>query len=269
MIEVVDTHCHLDFEDFSNDLDKVIIRANKKGVKYFLTISINLEDFNKVLNVANKNKHIWCTTGIHPNNVKNDLQSSDLEKIFEELKKNVKSNNKKVIGLGETGLDFYRNNENKINQLKSFDLHLELSGINQCPVIVHTRDAENETIEMLNEKVKKYNSKGLIHCFTSSKKLAKIALDNNFYISIAGIVTFKNSHDLKKIINYIPNDRLLIETDSPYLAPVPERGKRNEPSFIINTLNTISELKNMDVYELSLLTTNNFFNLFSNIDYEN
>ncbi len=262
MYEIVDSHCHLDFKDFENDLDEIILRAKKKNINRFLTISINLENFAKILELTNKYRNVWCTTGVHPNNV--GLENKNYDDLFNTLKKNLELNDK-VVGLGETGLDFYRSREFEKKQIDYFEVHLNLSGKKNIPTIIHTRNAENETIEILNSKVKLYNSVGLIHCFTGSKNLAKIALDNGFYISISGIITYNNSHDLKKIVNYIPNDRILIETDAPYLAPKPFRGKRNEPSFVEHTLKEISNIKKKEVNEMAMITTKNFFDLFKKV----
>ncbi len=261
--KIVDSHCHLDFKDFADDRDKIIINAKKSNVDYFLTISVNLSDFEKVHKVAQTYENIWCTTGIHPNNVSSSISSNELEEIQNVILTNLKY--KEVVGLGETGLDFFRSEKNKKNQIESFMLHLLLSGKHNYPTIVHTRDADESTINCLNESVKKYSSQGLIHCFTSTKKFAKQALDNGFYISFSGIITFKNAVDLHEVVKYVPLDKILVETDSPYLAPVPFRGKRNEPSYVNYTLEKVSELKKVDKNELTKITTQNFFNLFSKI----
>ena len=261
--KIVDSHCHLDFQDFDNDRDKIINNAKISNVDYFLTISVNLEDFDKVHEVTQNYENIWCTTGIHPNHV--DLKINSVQ--FENIKRNILENlkNNKVVGLGETGLDFFRGKENRTNQIESFMLHLFLSGDKKYPTIVHTRDADDDTINCLNESVKKYSSSGLIHCFTSTKQFAKKALDNDFYISFSGIITFKNAIDLVDVVKYVPLDKILVETDSPYLAPVPFRGKRNEPSFVNYTLEKISQIKKIKKDELIKITTKNFFTLFSKI----
>ena len=261
MNDIVDSHCHLDFKDFDNDLDQILKRAKDKNVKYFLSISVNIEDFDKVYAVAKSAENIWCTTGVHPNNV---LESKlDQAKLLENLKKNLKI--KKVIGLGETGLDFFRDDDNKNNQIESFNTHLELSGKFNYPTIVHTRNADTETISCIKKSVDKFSSTGLIHCFTSTKELAKEVLNKGFYISFSGIITFKNAIDLIEVVKYVPLDRILVETDAPYLAPVPHRGKRNEPSFVCHTLEKVAEIKKVDVSKMAKITTNNFFNLFSKI----
>jgi len=186
-----------------------------------------------------------------------------LDKIKSKILNNLKK--KKVVGLGETGLDFFKDKKNRTNQMESFMLHLFLSGKKKYPTIVHTRDADNDTIDCLNESVKKYSSTGLIHCFTSTKKFAKQALDNGFYISFSGIITFKNATDLVDVVKYVPLDKILVETDSPYLAPVPFRGKRNEPSYVNYTIEKVSEIKKIKKEKLIKITTKNFFTLFSKI----
>ncbi len=261
--KIVDSHCHLDFKDFDNDRDEIIKNAKMSNVDYFLTISVNLEDFENVHKVSQNYDNIWCTTGIHPNNVSSTTNAIQLEEIQRKILINLNKN--KVVGLGETGLDFFRGKENRINQMESFMLHLFLSGKEKYPTIVHTRDADDDTINCLDQSVKKYSSTGLIHCFTSTKAFAKKALDNGFYISFSGIITFKNAFDLVDVVKYVPLDKILVETDSPYLAPVPFRGKRNEPSFVNYTLEKVSQIKNIKKDKLVKITTKNFFTLFTKI----
>ena len=260
MTNIVDSHCHLDFKDFQDDLDLVIKKAYNANVKHMLSISVNLEDFNNVYKVANSYDNIYCTTGIHPNNVP---ENKNNELLFEKLSLNL--NKKKVIGVGETGLDFYRNEENRINQIEYFNTHLEVSGLFNYPTIVHTRNAEKDTINCIEKAVKKHSTKGLIHCFTSTMELAKKVLDEGFYISFSGIITFKKVDDLIDVVKYVPLDRILVETDAPFLAPMPFRGKRNEPSFVTHTLKKIAKIKRKNVKDMAQITTDNFFNLFSNL----
>ena len=260
MTNIVDSHCHLDFKDFQDDLDLVIKKAYDSNVKHMLSISVNLEDFKNVYKVANSYDNIYCTTGIHPNNVP---ENKNNELLFEKLSLNLKK--KKVIGVGETGLDFYRNEENRINQIEYFNTHLEVSGLFNYPTIVHTRNAEKDTINCIEKAVKKHSTKGLIHCFTSTMELAKKVLDEGFYISFSGIITFKKVDDLIDVVKYVPLDRILVETDAPFLAPMPFRGKRNEPSFVTHTLKKIAEIKKKKIEDMAQITTNNFFNLFSNL----
>ncbi len=264
--KIVDSHCHLDFKDFNDDRNKIIERAKSKDVEFLLSISVDLENFDKIHKIALENNNIWCTTGIHPNNVDENSSKFSLENIYNKINENIKF--EKVIGIGETGLDFFRNANNRVNQIESFNLHLEISGKNNYPTIVHTRDAEKDTVFCIKNGVKNFSSKGLIHCFTSTKEFAKFALDQGFYISFSGIITFKNVNDLLEVVKYVPLDRILVETDSPYLAPAPFRGKRNEPSYVRYTVEKISEIKKITIPEVTRITTNNFFNLFSNIKNE-
>ncbi len=261
--KIVDSHCHLDFKDFSDDLDLVIKNAKSSEVEYLLSISIDFINFEKIYEIASKYKNIWCTTGVHPNNVPKKFTDNEIEKLMIILKKNLSK--KKVVGVGETGLDFFRSSDNKNNQISYFDAHLYTAAKNDYPVIVHTREADVDTINCIDNSFKKYSTRGLIHCFSSTKELASKVLDNGFYISFSGIVTFKKASNLIDIVKYVPLDRILIETDAPYLAPEPFRGKRNEPSYVIHTLKKIAEIKKIKNDELAKITTENFFSLFTSI----
>ena len=261
--KIVDSHCHLDFDDYSNDLTDVINNAKLNDVEYLLSISVNLEKFKDIYNITQKYKNVWCTTGIHPNNVPKNISDYKFNSIIKQLKEN--TNKPKVVGIGETGLDYFRDSDNKLNQIKFFEGHLEISNLTNKPVIVHTRSAELDTISTLKDFLKKKDVRGLIHCFTSTKEMAEAALDIGFYISISGVITFKNAKDLVDIVKYIPLDRLLVETDSPYLSPVPYRGKRNEPSNTKFTLEKVAEIKNTSVEDMAKITTSNFFTLFNGI----
>ena len=252
---MIDTHCHLDQQPLIDNLTTVIKRSKDVGIKKLLTISTTVVSFEKILEIIKLDPIIYGTFGIHPHEADKELLSKN------EIMNNFK-NNKKVIGVGETGLDFYYNNSNKINQIKSFENHIEASIDLKIPIIVHSRNAEDETYEVLS-KYKKDNLKILMHCFTGSSNFAKKLLNFNTYFSASGIITFKNSLDLQNTFRSIPKDKLLIETDSPFLAPVPNRGKKNEPSFIIFTLKKLAELRNMDQNELAKITTDNFNKLFS------
>ena len=252
---MIDTHCHLDQQPLIDNLTTIIKRSKDVGIKKLLTISTTVVSFEKILEIIKLDPIIYGTFGIHPHEADKELLSKN------EIVNNFK-NNKKVIGVGETGLDFYYNNSNKINQIKSFENHIEASIDLKIPIIVHSRNAEDETYEVLS-KYKKDNLKILMHCFTGSSNFAKKLLNFNTYFSASGIITFKNSLDLQNTFRSIPKDKLLIETDSPFLAPVPNRGKKNEPSFIIFTLKKLAELRNMDQNELAKITTDNFNKLFS------
>jgi len=251
---MIDSHCHLDHEPLINNLSQVILRSKNIGLDKILTISTTTSSFSKILNIVNFDPMIYGTFGIHPH-------ETNLEIVKKEtIVQNVKSN-KKIIGVGETGLDFYYNNSNKINQIKSFENHIKASVDLNVPIIVHSRNAESETFAIL-DKYKKENLKILMHCFTGSSIFAKKLMKFNTYFSASGIITFKNSIDLQKTFKIIPEEKLLIETDSPFLSPVPMRGKKNEPSYIKYTLDKLAELKNVNNEKLDNITTNNFNNLF-------
>ena len=252
---MIDTHCHLDQPPLIDNLTTIIKRSKDVGIKKLLTISTTVFSFEKILEIIKLDPIIYGTFGIHPHEADKELLSKN------EIINNFK-NNKKVIGVGETGLDFYYNNSNKINQIKSFENHIEASIDLKIPIIVHSRNAEDETYEVLS-KYKKDNLKILMHCFTGSSNFAKKLLNFNTYFSASGIITFKNSLDLQNTFRSIPMEKLLIETDSPFLAPVPHRGKKNEPSFIIFTLKKLAELRKIDQNELAKITTDNFNKLFS------
>ena len=257
---IIDSHCHLTYEPMSSSLSETIKRANNDGVDYLLTISTEDKSFNNILKILENHKCVYGSYGIHPHEAKKhkDIKA---ENIVIKIKKN-----KKIIGIGESGLDFYYNHSEKKDQINLFLEHIEASQKTNLPIIVHTRSAENETFEILQKAVKRNNLKILIHCFTGSKDFAFKLLDLGAYISASGVVTFKKSLDLANTFKEIPIDRLLVETDSPYLAPEPLRGKPNEPSYIIHTVKFLSELKKIPYESLSNTTSQNFFTLFGNLN---
>ena len=252
---MIDSHCHLDHEPLFTNLHEVVLNSKKEGVEKILTICTTKQSFKNILKIVETDKIIYGTFGIHPHETSNNILSS------EEITKPIKQNNK-IIGVGETGLDFYYNNSDKDSQIKSFVNHIEASLDLEIPLIVHSRNAEHETFELLNKYNQKKKMKILMHCFTGSKNFAKKILSLDAFFSASGIITFKNSLELQLTFKVIPSDRLLIETDSPFLAPAPMRGKKNEPSYIKYTLEKLSEIKNIDKYELDKITTNNFNRLF-------
>ena len=215
---MIDSHCHLDYEPLFNNLDEVLKRSKDVGIKKLLTICTTLDSFTKIKQLVKKDEIIYGTYGIHPHEAKNDKVTKKL--IIDEI-----NNNQKIIGIGETGLDFYYNHSDKVDQISSFEEHINASIELDKPLIVHSRNAENEMLEIF-DKYKDYNLKILMHCFTGSKKFAENLLDFDAYFSASGIITFKNSADLQKTFESIPSEKILIETDSPYLAPVPNRGKK-------------------------------------------
>ena len=257
---IIDSHCHLNYEPMSLSLKETIERANKDGVKYLLTISTEDKSYGKILNIITNNECVYGSYGIHPHEAKNH-RSLKSDEIIKKTKLN-----KKIIGIGESGLDFYYNHSDKKDQIECFEEHIIAAQDSQLPLIVHTRNAETETLDILSKKLKEKNFKILIHCFTGSKKFAFNLLDLGAYISASGVVTFKKSETLANTFKELPNNRILVETDSPYLAPVPLRGKPNEPSYIIHTVKFLSKLKNIPFEDFSKITTKNFFNLFGELN---
>ena len=252
---MIDSHCHLDHEPLFNDLENILKRSKEVGIEKLLTICTTFESFVKIKQLVKKDDIIFGTYGIHPHEAKNDKVTKKL--IIDEV-----SANEKIIGIGETGLDFYYNFSDKKDQIKSFEEHIRASIELKIPLIIHSRNAEDEMLEIFNE-YKKHDLKILMHCFTGSKKFAESLLDLNAYFSASGIITFKNSTDLQETFKSIPLEKTLIETDSPYLAPVPNRGRKNEPSFVKFTAEKLAEIKNIPISELVKNTTSNFNKLFN------
>ena len=251
---MIDSHCHLDHEPLLSDLSNVIKRSKEVGIKKLLTISTSFESFSRIRNIVNKDEMIFGTIGIHPHETDKDKITSNF--IFENLEKNPK-----IIGIGETGLDFYYNHSDKTAQIVSFEEHVKASIELDIPLIIHSRNAEDDTFNILNN-FKNYDLKILMHCFTGSKKFAKKLLDFNSYFSASGIITFKNSLDLQDTFKFLPLEKILIETDSPYLAPEPNRGKKNEPSFIKYTVKKLALIKGITTDHLIKTTSSNFNYLF-------
>tara|TARA_B110000438_G_scaffold244414_1_gene244885 strand:+ start:1917 stop:2690 length:774 start_codon:yes stop_codon:yes gene_type:complete len=254
---IIDSHCHLDYPSLYDQLDSVVSRAELNHVKYLLSICTTLKSFEKIKIIIDKYKNIYGTFGIHPHETENFKQVNS--KFILDIKKK----NSKIIGIGETGLDFYYNHSDKNIQKKSFIEHVRSASELNIPVIVHSRNAEADTYEILKSESKNSNLKVLIHCFTGSKDFAKKLIDLNFYISVSGIITFKKSDELVDTISSIPIEKLLVETDSPYLAPMPYRGKNNEPSYIIHTVEKLSKIKNLSKQSVIENTTSNFLKLFN------
>ncbi len=251
---MIDSHCHLDHEPLLSNLDDVIKKSKDAGLNKILTICTTLDSFIRIKKIVKKDDMIFGTYGIHPHEAKNDKVSSSL--IVKEI-----NNNKKIIGIGETGLDFYYNHSDKSDQIKSLDEHIQAALELKIPLIIHSRNAEDETLKIFNN-YKNDNLKILMHCFTGSKKFAEKLLDLNAFFSASGIITFKNSTELQDTFRFIPLEKLLVETDSPFLAPEPKRGKKNEPSFVRYTAEKLAYLKKVTNSEISKITTNNFDKLF-------
>ena len=251
---MIDSHCHLDHEPLFSNLPQIIQRSKDIGIEKLLTISTSFESFSKVKELIKKDEIIYGTIGIHPHESGTNTIKSH------EIIKNLKENSK-IIGIGETGLDFYYNNSDRDKQISSFREHIDASIKAKVPLIVHSRNAEHETFKILNE-FKNNNLKILMHCFTGSKEFSEKLLSLNSYFSASGIITFKNSIKLQETFKALPLDKILIETDSPFLAPVPNRGKKNEPSFIKFTAAKLAEIKKLSESELIKITTRNFNKLF-------
>ena len=251
---MIDSHCHLDHEPLYTNINEVILRSKDIGISKLLTISTTIESFDKIKNLVNKDQIIYGTYGIHPHETETNIV--DKNNIIKNIKNNIK-----IIGVGETGLDFFYNNSNKDAQIKSFKEHVEASIELNIPLIIHSRNAEKETFDILNS-YKNSNPKILMHCFTGSLEFAKKLLKLNAFFSASGIITFKNSLDLQETFKVLPLDNILVETDSPFLAPIPMRGKKNEPSFIKYTIEKLALLKNITSKKLINLTTDNFNRLF-------
>ena len=254
---IIDSHCHLDYPDLYENLEEVVKRAEFNKVNNLLTICTSLESFEKIKLIIEKYKNIYGTFGIHPH------ESKKYMNIDSKFILNLKKKYKKIIGIGETGLDFFYNYSDKKIQKKSFIEHIEAAAQLNIPLIVHSRDAENDTYEMLKSEKKNSNLKILIHCFTGSQNFANRLLDLGCYISVSGIITFQNSTELANTVSFIPIENLLVETDSPYLSPHPLRGKSNEPSYIVHTINKLSQIKNISKEDVIAYTTNNFKKLFN------
>ena len=253
---LIDSHCHLDFPELASDEAGVLARARTAGVSGMLTIGTRLDQFERVRAIAERHANIWCSVGVHPHEAKEEGQRAP-DRLVEA------THHPKVVAIGETGLDFYYEHSPRDEQAVSFRTHIAAARQTGLPLIVHTRDADGETGDILEEEFRKGAFTGVIHCFSSGPEVARRALDLGFYISISGIVTFKAAEALRTIVRDIPLERLLVETDAPYLAPVPKRGKTNEPAFVAHTAAKVAELKGLGVAELEAATTDNFFRLFA------
>lgn len=253
---LVDSHCHLDFKDFDADREAVLSRAKQAGVDLMVTISTKVTEADKIIALAESSNALVCSVGIHPHEAGREPETS-AERLVDLTK------HEKVVGIGETGLDYFYEHSPRDAQKRNFRAHIEACRISQLPLIVHARDADVDTADIIEEEMGKGAYPGLIHCFTAGPDLAKRALDIGFYISVSGIATFKNATDLRDTIKMVPLDRLLVETDAPFLAPVPHRGKRNEPSFVADTAAMLADLKGVTHDELATATTDNFFRLFT------
>jgi TatD DNase family protein len=253
---LVDSHCHLDFDVFDEDRRETIQRARDAGVLTMVTICTRVTKFEEIRAIAETDDNIWCSVGIHPHQVEEEPVATVEDLVS-------RATHPKVIAIGETGLDYYYDNSPRELQETSFRTHIAASRETGLPLIVHTRDADEDMADILEDEMGKGAFPGVLHCFSSGRRLAERAINLGFYISISGIVTFKNAQDLRDIVKDVPVERILVETDAPFLAPIPNRGKRNEPAFVTNTAAKVAELKGMDNRALSAASTENFFRLFS------
>ncbi len=253
---LVDSHCHLNFPELSSRLDDVVANAASLDVGYMQTICTRMREFPDILAIAKRYDNIWCSVGVHPNNVAEEPPVTSEELI-------AAAKDPKVIGLGETGLDYYYEHSPRELQTSSFIEHIKASRETGLPVIVHTRSADDDTIKILQNEMRKGKFPGLIHCFSTGKELAEAAIELGMYVSISGIITFKKAVELQEIVKNLPLSSLLVETDAPYLAPMPHRGKPNEPAYTSYTAKFLAELKNIPYEEVKKVTTENFFRLFA------
>ncbi|MGK2286091.1 TatD family hydrolase [Pedomonas sp. V897] len=253
---LVDSHCHLNYKGLREDVPGVLARARAAGVGRFLNISTKEHEWAEVVGLAEQEPDVFATVGIHPHEAETHPEV-DTAKLV------AACDHPRVIGIGETGLDYFYDHSPREQQQASFRAHIAACRETGLPLIVHTRDAEEDTARILREEMEKGPYTGVIHCFTASQAFGEIALELGFYISISGIVTFKNARDLQETVKTIPQDRLLVETDSPFLAPVPMRGKPCEPAFVTHTAAFVANLRGQTVEELAETTTANFFRLFS------
>jgi len=253
---LADSHCHLNYPGLVEDQVAVLDRARARGVTAMLNISTRESEWDAVVATAERESDVWATIGIHPN-------EADEHPAIDAATLIARAAHPRVVGLGETGLDYYRDTSDRARQQASFRAHIAASRTTGLPIVVHTRDAEDDTAAILAEEMGKGAYTGVIHCFTASAAFADKALDLGLYISLSGIVTFKNARDLQAIAAKLPIDRLLIETDAPFLAPVPNRGKTGEPGFVADTARFVAELRGESVEELSRRTAVNFHTLFA------
>lgn len=255
-MKLIDSHCHLNYAGLVERQDEVLASARERGIGGFLNISTRQKEWGDVVGVAERNPDVWATVGVHPHeaDAHPDLGAAAL--IDAAL-------HPRVIAIGECGLDYYYDKSDRGAQRERFQAHIEAARDAELPLVVHTRDAEDDTAEILTREVGKGGVTGVLHCFTGSADLARKGLDLGFYVSISGIVTFKNARDLQETAKTIPLDRLLVETDSPFLAPVPHRGQTCEPAFVADTAAFLAELRSEPLDQLAEATTANFFRLFS------
>jgi len=253
---LVDSHCHLDFPELEVSREAVLARAAEQGVGTLLTICTRIRKFDQISVIADENENIFATVGTHPHNAEdeNDIGPELIVKLAER---------ERVVGIGETGLDFFYDNSPRDIQERVFRNHIEAARVSGLPLVIHTRSADADMARILRGELESGPFTGVLHCFSSGPELAQTALDLGFYLSFSGILTFNKAEELREIAAQAPLDRVLVETDAPFLAPVPLRGKTNEPSFVMHTAQKLADIRGMSLEEIAAITTDNFFRLFS------
>lgn len=252
---LVDSHCHLDFDDFEEDFDDMICRAKENGVTAILNAGNNIDELDKQLALSEKYPFIYTAVGVHPHNAA-EYEQLTAQDLLAQI------HHKKVVAIGECGLDYYYDYAPKDKQIRLFKEHIKAAQICGLPLIIHNRDSDEDMIQILQEAYQETPFCGEIHCFSSSQALAEFALSIGFYLSASGIITFNKSCDLREIFKEIPIEKLLVETDAPFLAPIPMRGRRNEPSFVVHTAERLAQLKDLPLEKVAEMTSDNFYRLF-------
>jgi TatD DNase family protein len=255
-MRLIDSHCHLNYEGLVERQDEVLENARERGVTGFLNISTRQKEWGDVIAVAERHDDVWASVGVHPHEADAHLDLGAAALVKE-------TKHARVVAIGECGLDYYYDKSDRQAQRERFEAHIDAARQTGLPLIVHTRDAEDDTAEILERAVKEQGVTGVLHCFTGSAELARKGLDLGFYVSLSGIVTFKNAQDLQQTAKWLPADQMLVETDAPFLAPVPHRGRKCEPAFVADTASFVAELRGEDPEALGEATTANFFRLFS------
>jgi len=250
----IDSHCHINFPELNEKIDQVLNNMKNHHISHALCVSVTLDKIDEILSLANKYSNIYASVGVHPDY--ENIEEPDIDTLYRYSKE------KKVVAIGETGLDYFRLKGDLSWQRERFRTHIRAAIKSSLPLIVHTRNAQEDTIKIMREEGAD-STTGVMHCFTESYEMAKQAIDLGFYISFSGIITFKNAESLRETVKKLPIENILIETDSPYLAPVPNRGKLNEPSNVRYVAEKIAELKGISIEEVAEITTNNFFKLFA------
>ena len=258
---IIDSHCHLNYLKDNVSLDLILQNAKENNISLMLNIATKSCEFDGLIKISIEHEDVYFTLGIHPHEAY-EMNDDIIKRIYEN------SNNVKFIGIGETGLDFFYNHSDKKSQILSFEKQIEIAQDLSLPLIIHMREAEENTLKIIKQKIKSKDFNGVIHCFTGSQKFADEIIELGFYISASGVVTFKKSDELRRIFKAIPTNRLLVETDSPYLSPEPLRGKNNQPSHIIHTIKKLAEIRDSDYDQIIKITNENFFRLFTKLNKE-